>query len=159
MADTLEQCSVAHRLFDDARQSIGRADFLFFRARQDKRAADARLHRVQITELAAADLVHPHPLPGRAEVDDLLGHVAETAQVFPGFLEALGRARRQIPNGLVGLRPLARAQVQVGGPIIIVWLVHRAPKVQAWSRGGTGPDRAAGRTTVAAPPYVPGAPS
>src|SRR5258705_18891 len=45
MPDTARQGPISHRLFHNSRQSVGRADLLLFRAGQDERAADARLHR------------------------------------------------------------------------------------------------------------------
>src|SRR5206468_9187240 len=103
------------------------------------------------SDVCSSDL--PDPFPRRAEVDDLLGDMAQVAQLFPGFLEALAGALRQITNGLVGFRALARAEVEMSRPVISVWLDHGAPIVQVRSRAGIGPDRAAGHTIVAAPPY------
>src|SRR6266576_325595 len=155
----LKHRSIAHGLLDDPRQAVSRADLLLLGTGQHEGAADARLHRVQISQLAAADFVHPHPLPRGAEVDHLLGHMPETAEVFAGFLEPLRRAGREVACRLIGLGPLARAQVEMTRPVFSGWLVvHGAPKVQARSRGEIERDRAAGRTTVAALRYVHPAP-
>src|SRR3989442_3736112 len=159
MTHAVEERTVAHGLLDDAWQSVGRTDFLLLRGRQDKRATHPRLHRVQVAELATSHLVHPNPFPRRAQVYDLLGDVPQTAQLFARLLEALGCRRRQIARRLIGLGTLARAQIEVAGPVVSVRLVHGAPKVQARSRGGSDPGRAAGRKTVAGPPYARPSPS
>src|SRR5258706_4560564 len=167
MPDAPRHRPVRHGLLDDAWQAVRRADLVLLGIGQDERAADAGFHRVQVAELAPADLVHPHPLPGRAEVDDLLRNVSQRAQLLAGLLESLAGARRQVLHRLVGLGPLPRAQIKVCGPITCGLFGHRAPKLQARSRAipesitrnrpgasrsETAPDRASARTTVVAPP-------
>src|SRR3989442_1562258 len=67
MAHAVEKRPVAHRLFDDARQSVRRADFLLLGSRQDERPADARLHGMQIAQFAAAHKGELDNQPLRAE--------------------------------------------------------------------------------------------
>src|SRR2546428_8785702 len=131
MAHAVEQRSVAHRLFDDTRQSVRRTDFLLLEPRQDERAAHTGLHGVEVPQLPAPDFVHPDPLPRRAEVDDLLCHVPQAAQLFASRLESLGGTWGKVARRLIGLGPLPWAQIEVARPIVSVWLVHGAPKVQA----------------------------
>src|SRR5438445_13413315 len=101
MAHAVEQRPVAHRLFDDARQSVRRADFLLLGSRQDERPADARLHGMEIAELAASHLVHPYPFPRRAKVYDLLSHMAPVAQLFARPLQRLRGTPRAIAHRLI----------------------------------------------------------
>src|SRR5262245_42055553 len=103
---------------------------------------------MEIAELAATDLVHPDPFPRGAEVHDLLRDVVQTPQWLARVIESVRGARRQIWNGLGGFRALARTQVEMGGRVVSVRLVHGAPKLRAPSSAGTGRDRAAARTTV-----------
>src|SRR2546425_2133434 len=67
---------------------------------------------MEIPELAAADLVHPHPLPCRPHEHHLLGDVLERADALSRLLEALCRARREILDRSVRLGALARVRVQ-----------------------------------------------
>src|SRR4029077_9220658 len=159
MAHAVEQRAVAHGLLDDAWQSVGRADFLLLGSRQDECPADPGLHWMQVPQLAASHFVHPDPFPRRAQVDDLLGDVAQAAQLFARPFEPLGGAGRQIARRLIRLGTLARAQVKVAGPVVSVRLVYGAPKEQARSRGGIDPGKATGRPTAAGPPYARLSPS
>src|SRR6267378_403455 len=155
VAHTVRQRSVTHRLFDDARQSVRRADFLLLESGQHKRAAHARLHRMEVAEFPAPYLVHPDPFPGRAEVHDLLAHMAQAAPLYAGGLESLGGAGGKVTRRLIGLGPQAGAQVQMGGPVVSRWLVHHgAPILRVWSRGEIGRDRGGAHTTVGALPYA-----
>src|SRR2546430_5298345 len=88
-----------------------------FELRQHERAADARFHGMEVAELAPADLVHPHPLPRGAHEHHLLGDVLERADALARLLEAPRRARREILARRVGFGTLARAVVQIGGPV------------------------------------------
>src|ERR1051325_6229229 len=75
-AHAVHQLAVAHGVFHGAPQAVGEDQLLLLAVIQHERAAHARLHRMEKAELAAADLVHPHPLPRDAGEPDLRGHVA-----------------------------------------------------------------------------------
>src|SRR2546430_3752069 len=108
-----------------------------FELRQHERAADARFHGMEVAELAPADLVHPHPLPRGAHEHHLLGDVLERADALARLLEAPRRARREILDRRVGFGTLARAVVQIGGPVARRLMVdgdHSSPIVTSSSR-------------------------
>src|SRR5215510_2156551 len=89
-ADTVYHFAVAHRVFHRASQTVGEDQLLFFAVVQHERPAHPGFHRVEKAELAASDLVHPHPLPGDAHEHHLLGDVAQRADSFARPLEASG---------------------------------------------------------------------
>src|SRR2546427_765198 len=100
--------------------------------------------------LAAADLVHPHPLPRRAEVHDLLGDVLQRPEPLAGPFEAARRPRRQVAQRGVDLGPLPRVQIEVRGPILGRWLTghwhDRPPNL----RHGSIPTPVTGRDAASA---------
>src|SRR5947209_20498109 len=93
---------------------------------------------MQIAELAAAHLVHPHPLPGGAEEHHLLGDVLEGADALARLPETRGRARGKVAGRRIRLRTLPGILVEIRGPVIGRELGHRPEKVRAGSRSGSG---------------------
>src|SRR5207302_586335 len=87
---------------EESDSDAGRGELALLELRQHERAADARLHGVEVAELAPADLVHPHPLPRGPHEHHLLGDVLERAHPLSRLFETLCRARREILDRGVG---------------------------------------------------------
>src|SRR5258708_5490477 len=139
-AHALAHVAVAHGVADGAHHPVRLRQLVFFRVREDERPARARRHGMQVGELAAAHLVHPHPFVDRAEKHDLLGHVLQAAQSFARLLETLGGARRQVAQRRLEFGALARIEIQVRGPIALRWSAHSTAKLSklGTSRLGAG---------------------
>src|SRR5439155_11085308 len=129
--------SVTDRLTQRLGHAVADAELALLELRQHERTAHTRLHRMEVAELAPADLVHPHPLPRGAHEHDLLGDVLERAHPLARLLETLRRAWREISDGGVRLGAFAWAVVQVGGPVALRLMVdgdHSSPIVTSSSR-------------------------
>src|SRR5437773_9107343 len=109
--------AIANGLAGRPRQAVGHGELALFALREDERPREARLHRVEVAELAPADFVHPDPFPGGAHEHHLLGDVPERAHALARPFEPLRGARRQILERRVGLGTLARAGVEIGRPV------------------------------------------
>src|SRR3990172_3332433 len=109
--------TVAHRLPQRPWQAVRHGELVLFHLRHDKGPTDAGLHRMEVPQLAAAHLVHPHPLPRGAHEHHLLGDVAQRADPLSRPLEPLRRTLWQVLDWRVGLGPLARVLVEVRGPV------------------------------------------
>src|SRR5437667_2527446 len=147
--------AIANGLAGRPRQAVGHGELALFALREDERTREARLHRVEVAELAPADLVHPDPFPGGAHEHHLLGDVPERAHAFAGPLEPLAGTRRQILERRVGLGTLAGAGVQIGGPVadrLVIDRAHYVSIVNPASPDGNPPWPAIGRSTHPARP-------
>src|SRR3989454_4856152 len=109
--------AVADGLPRRPRQAVGHCELALLALGENERAREARLHGMEVTELAPADLVHPDPFPGGAHEHHLLGDVPERADAAARSLEPLRGARRQILERRLRLGTLARAGVEIGRPI------------------------------------------
>src|SRR6267378_4722150 len=109
--------AVADGLARRPREAVGHRELALLALGENERARKARLHGMEVAELAPADLVHPDPFPGGAHEHDLLGDVPERAHALARPLEPLRGARRQILERRVRLGTLARAGVEIGRPV------------------------------------------
>src|SRR5207249_2666247 len=149
------EAAVADGLPRRPRQAVGLCELALLALAQNERAREARLHGVEVAELAPADLVHPDPFPGGAHEHHLLGNMPEGAHAFARPLEPLGGAQRQILERRFGLGTLARAGVEIGRPVarrLVVDGDNSVLIVNRWSSSGSARRRATGRSPRLTPP-------
>src|SRR2546422_3691674 len=126
--------AVADGLARRPREAVGHRELALLALGENERAREARLHGMEVAELASADLVHPDPFPGGAHEHDLLGDVAERADAFARALEPLGGARRQVLERRFRFGTLARAGVEIGRPVARRLVIDRNHDVSICKR-------------------------